>query len=112
MYVKIFSLQKFRHGAINIQNIGVVNLKNPYNHSTEWLFPFDNTDLLIQQKDSFKAVLKDVLANRRRDAVGEDEDGSDSDYRDNDEIDKAVENLRIIIKDPRKEQIDLEEELA
>ena len=90
----------------------MVNLKNPYNHSTEWLFPFDNTDLLIQQKDSFKAVLKDVLANRRRDAVGEDEDGSDSDYRDNDEIDKAVENLRIIIKDPRKEQIDLEEELA
>ena len=50
-----------------MQNIGVINLRNPYNHSNDWLFPFDNTDLLSSQKTSFKTVLKDVLANRSRD---------------------------------------------
>lgn len=87
-------------------------MKNPYNHNNEWLFPFDNTDLLFSQKNSFKVVLADVLANRAGDQMPDDKEGVHGAYANRDEIEKAVENLRIIIKDPRKEQLDLEEELA
>lgn len=87
-------------------------MRNPYNHNTDWLFPFDNTDMLFARKNSFKEVLKEVFANRGGDKMPDDSDQAHGNFADREQIEAAVENLRITIKDPRKEQLDNEEELA
>ena len=53
-----------------------------------------------------------MLAHRSRDLTPEEQDEVVAAFGDREEIEKAVEGLRIIVKDPRKEQRDLEEELA
>lgn len=100
MYVKIFSLQKVRYGPLMIQTLGVIDLKNPYNHSTEWLFPFDNQDFIKHQKEKFKEVLKNIVTQ--------------SAHEENDAVRESVHTIdgqRIIIKDPRKEKLEKQEEI-
>ena len=62
----------------------MINLRNPYNHNNDWLFPFDNTDMIYVRKNCFKKVLVNVFANRAGDKMPDDPDQAHGNYKNRD----------------------------
>ena len=107
--VKIFSLQVTKGGPIHVEQLGGFDIKNPSNNVTSWKFPNDNTENIKQAKGSFKEVLKQVVSAEynqranRREKVAADPDKVAS---------KLVDNLRIHVIDPDKEELNKKAEVV
>lgn len=84
--VKLFSLQPEPGGPILVQSLGVIDVFNSSSVKEAWRFPFDNAEVIKEQKQTLKEILREVQEAEAPPA--------------------EASNYRIEVLDTRKQQMD------